>query len=45
MIGRDLAFSLKPRGYTVLRTNSAALGSSAPGMDEGLAPDILHLDD
>ncbi len=41
--GRILKFSLKSRGYTVLRTNSSALGSSTPSLDEGLEPDIPDL--
>jgi hypothetical protein len=46
--GRILKFSLKSRGYTVLRTNSSALGSSMPAMDGNLNPDptdILQLED
>ena len=41
--GRILKFSLKPRGYTVLRTNSRALGSSMPAMDGNLNPDFADL--
>ena len=46
--GRIFKYALKPRGYTVLRTNSAPLGSAMPGMNEGLDPDIadvLQLED
>ncbi len=46
--GRVFKYALKPRGYTVLRTNSAPLGSAMPGMDEGLDPDVadvLQLED